>query len=408
MPAPGPRALLPGLHMPSRSLLAAVVGTLLLHPAPAPCQQVTKDPPAKPTQPNASAAPPADASAAKAAAPDTTTLRRLADSVHTAVLDSIRKDLSDAAKKKAHEDSLNSCVTPRASDVPRRETHCRALVEVFADGNVKDVLGSGKGAASTSGALGLHYIGNQYEVTGIVNVVGTGDTVRKQFGAAVLAPATGSALNAASLVIRRPFRKWGDYTCAGDNYSLVCNAGLRLHADASTRLWATATRRVAVPATTTTTASGSATGSTTGSTTTAAPDTVDQVVATTEVPTWGVGLDLSYTFFREAITTSDGSTRPIYMVLDMGVMRRAVRGDITDSVVDSKTGARTAPLSNKLLGTGRRNFDGVEVGLSMIYDKIRTTFTYVRLNDEVPGLSRGQIVAAAEIRAAIASGLLRR
>jgi hypothetical protein len=297
------------------------------------------------------------------------------DSVKKAVLDSLTKESNNAARLLARADSLRSCVTRRAA-MPRQMLFCPPLVEVFADGNVKDVLGSKKASTAASGALGLHFVGNKYDVTGLINVAGTEDTVRTNFGSAILVPATGGALNAAMLNIRSRFKKWGDPMCAQPDYPMSCNIGWRLHADASTRLWATGTERRVVN-----------------------NDTVTVITSTREVPIWGAGLDFTYSFFRAAITGSDSIRRPAEMLLDIGVMRRAIRGDLADrSRGDERFG---------LLRSRNTHFDGLEVGLSMIYDKVRASFTYVRLNGNVDGLSGGQIVAAVDLRAALASGILR-
>ncbi len=269
---------------------------------------------------------------------------------------------------------------------------CVPQLEVFGDGNVKDVLGGGgaAGAASASGALGLHFAGPVYDVTGLVNIAGTNDTVRSHFGATVLVPAAGRALNAASLMIRGRFREWGDRQCAEYTYPKICNLGYRVHADASTRTWATQTIQYV------TTVVGAPVGS--------PGDTTTRITGTREVPTWGGGVDLSYTFFQGAVQTAQGADlggQPVYMVLDVGYAHRSLRGDLTSPAL--------AGLRDALLGTHRqKNYDGLEVGLTMQFNQVRSSFTYVLLNGGVNGLSRGQIVGAVDLRAVLASGLLRR
>jgi hypothetical protein len=273
-------------------------------------------------------------------------------------------------------DANNNIV--RRDSLPR----CLPRVEVFADGNVKDVLGAAGTKADASDALGLHYTGGRYDVTGLVNVAGARDTILRGYGSSILIPAAGPALNAAALSIRGSIRDWTDRRCAQYAPPISCQIGFRLRADASTRLWASKTSRVAPPA---------------GQT-----DSVDRVDETIEVPVWGLALDGSYSFFFGDIIMTDGARRPVEMILDVGVARRAIRGDIgSDSQVRKD-------LRRKLLGTEDRTFGGYQIGLTLIYHQIRSSLSYVRLTSDVDGLSGGQIVAALDLRAPLASGLLQR
>ena len=88
------------------------------------------------------------------------------------------------------------------------------------------------------------------------------------------------------------------------------------------------------------------------------------------------------------------------MIVDAGYVLRSLRGDLTSSRKDS--------VRNDLLRTTTTRFQGYEVGLTLVYDQLRSSFTYYFLSSNVDGLSRGQIVATVELRAALASGLLRR
>lgn len=257
---------------------------------------------------------------------------------------------------------------------------CIPWSQVFADGNVKDVLGGGDNSAAASGALGLHYVGNKFDVTGLVNVAGTNDTIRAGYGSSLLVPAAGKGLNAGSLTIRRRARELRDPTCARNRASYWCNVGYKVYANASTRRWATETRMIAPPA---------------GQT-----DSVEQVIDSEEVPIWGTGLSGWYMFFDDALVGSDSTRRGVSMVLDGGVLLRAVRGDIGAESSDA--------LRKRLLGTDRTLFPGFEIGLTMIYDQIRSSFTYYYLPGQANGLTGGQIVAAVDLRGALASGLLRR
>lgn len=290
---------------------------------------------------------------------------------------------ADSALLAASKLAAWSCAGPRPTEREKPTdteiSPCHAQLEVFGDGNVKDVLGGGAAKASASAALGMHYVGNRYEVIGMVNIAGTNDTVRAHRGATILVPAAGKALNAGLLSIRGAFKKWNDDKCdTAASIPLRCNWGWRVHADASTRVWATHLKREGE-----------------------GKDSVDRVVDTMEIPTWGGGLDLSYAFFRDGFRADDGTYLPAQMVLDVGYAHRALRGDL---IAKSR-----AALLDTLVGTSRQhNFDGLEVAMSMVFSQIRTSFTYVWLNGGVDGLSRGQIVASVDLVAPLRSGLLSR
>lgn len=277
----------------------------------------------------------------------------------------------------------------RPCDVPRPRRlsttidtipHCLARVQVFGDANLKDVLGAPGSSAIASGALGLNYAGSRFIATGVVNVAGTSDTVRAGYGSSLLAPAAGKGLNAGSLVIRARAKDWRDTTCAGYSYGIACNMGIRAALSASTRRWATRIQRVV--------------------STTNNADTVDKVLEVSDVPILGASIGAWYSFFDGTLGTSDSVNRPVGMVIDAGYVMRSMRGDLT-------SGKRDAVRSG-LLGSDATRFSGWETGLTLIYDQIRSNFTYYYFGNSVDGLSRGQIVATVELRAALASGLLRR
>jgi hypothetical protein len=76
-------------------------------------------------------------------------------------------------------------------------------IEVFADGNLRHVIGEPGEGTNAAGSLGVRYVGPNYIATGMVNVAGTADTVTEAFGATMLAPSSGTGFNAGLLDIRR-------------------------------------------------------------------------------------------------------------------------------------------------------------------------------------------------------------
>jgi hypothetical protein len=278
-----------------------------------------------------------------------------------------------------------SCASPRPLLLRRSERdsviHCIAQLELYADGNIKDVLGTSKTKPAINGALGLKFIGNRFEATGLVNIAGTVDTVRRGYGASMLTPGTGHGLNAALLEVIMSRREWRDPACAMYSYPLACNIRLRLQLSASTKRWLTAQGKLAPPV---------------GKT-----DSVD-FIETRDVPIWGADVGVSYKFVDEAIAISDSVKQTASMILDIGYSHRALRGDISG---DSTT---VIALRNTLLGTRNIDYPGLSVGITLTYGMLRSQFTYMRLRGAANGLSRGQVVATAEIRAPLASGALKR
>lgn len=284
-----------------------------------------------------------------------------------------------------------SCSVPRPlagsedTKPPRKKDavpHCLTQLEVFADGNIKNVLGNSDVNSVASGALGLRVVGSRFQVSGLINVAGPSDTVTSAFGATLLAPATGRSLNAASLVVRQRLRDWGDPACLRYNYPQTCNQGFRIEVNATSRLWATETR-VEPP-------------------NDAGRDTTKVVTATSQVPMYGIDAAWSYEFFRGAIVSSDSAKRAAAMWLDVGYSRRAIRGDI------GSTSEETTAIRQKLLGSSQRTFDGYHAALTLSYGQIESKLTYLWLNGDVRGLSGGQVIASVSLRAALASGLLKR
>lgn len=239
-----------------------------------------------------------------------------------------------------------------------------AYVDIFVDGNVKNVIAqSTSGANTIQGSLGARYRGDTYLVTASINLGGTLDTVTTNYGLSILAPATGRALNAALLEIRRPraFRRADDKQCNGDPTQVHCNFGWRAYATLTTARWATQV------------------------------DTSGKVLGVADVPALGLGGGMSYTFFSGTVDTNN-----VGVVLDAGYALRAISGDLLAQDT----------LRSRLLHTEATVFTGLEMGLSLQYNAIKAGVTYYLLNGSVGGLSRGQVVAGASIQADLVSGLL--
>jgi hypothetical protein len=253
-------------------------------------------------------------------------------------------------------------------------------VQLFLSGNLRDVVGQSEQGAQGTGALGMRYIGPAYVATGLINVAGSFDTVDAGFGATMLPPANGRGLNAGLLDIRRRYlfgkdehcRRIHDLRFVADSLRnahaevpkemqgrVVCSLGLHTYLGVSTSRWATAKD----------------------------PET-DTVTATIDVPSWGAGIGLTYTFIDDRFEDKD-----LAMVLDAGLATRNLRGDLAAD--------RRKVLRGDLIGTDRRNFYGLEVGLGIQYDNIGAALTYYFFGGDVDGLSHGQVVAGVSIHASL-------
>lgn len=236
-------------------------------------------------------------------------------------------------------------------------------VTVFVAGNVRDVVGESGGAASTTGALGLTFRGPTYIVTGVVNALARSDTVTRAYGATLLPPATGRAFNSALVDVRRPYLP--GLGCAADQGGVrarLCQVGLHAYAFASSTTWATAVD-----------ADGAAT-------------------AAAEVPVWGDGIGGSYRFFDGYLPDSSH----VGMALDAMLARRHLRGDFGAPAGDA--------LRSTLLGSRDRDFTGLETAVNLRYNEMNAGLTYYYFGGDVPGFSRGQIVAAVSVRARLNGG----
>jgi hypothetical protein len=250
-----------------------------------------------------------------------------------------------------------------AQTLQQTTTQDYPFVQIFADGNVKNVISQPGAASTTSGSLGLRYFGNTYIATALINIAGATDTVVKGYGASILAPSTGRSLNAGLLDIRRRHLWFFDKKCPDTlqeiPHPFICNVGFHFYASASSTRWAYDV------------------------------DSNGIATAATDVPVWGVGVGVSYSFVNGTVGTNS-----VAMVLDAGLALRALRGDLyaQDSV------------RQRLLGDTRRDFAGLELGLGIEYNEIKAGLTYYWMNGNVDGVSHGQVVAGISIQANLNSG----
>jgi hypothetical protein len=130
-------------------------------------------------------------------------------------------------------------------------------------------------------------------------------------------------------------------------------------------------------------------------------DTTVNVVATRKIPMWGADFTWWYEFFHGDIASTDSTRRTTWLLLDAGLAMRSLRGDFAS---DDAKAERT-----RLLQASGTSFVGLDVGMIMLYNGIRSTINYYWMPGcSVRGLCGGQIVASVSLDAALASGLLNR
>jgi hypothetical protein len=249
-------------------------------------------------------------------------------------------------------------------------TDAERQVEVFGDGNVKGTVGQDDEATAAAGSLGMRYSDGTFVVTGSINIAGTHSTATKTLGATLLSPATGGPLNAGLVDLRMP-HLLSVTTCSTNKEaawkSVLCTFGFHAYGSIATTRWATLV------------------------------DDAGAVTDSTDVPYWGFGFGPSVTFFSGKIGTGDDA-KPVSMVLDAGFVSRHLRGDLFSQDT----------LRTRLIGTTKRDFYGLELGLGLQFGNVRSGFSYYFLNGDVRGLSHGQVVAGVSIQANLIGGPLKK
>jgi hypothetical protein len=246
-------------------------------------------------------------------------------------------------------------------------TDSQPQVEVFGDGNVKGTVGQADEATAASGSLGMRYNDGTFGVTGLINIAGTHTTATGSLGATLLSPATGGPLNAGLVDVRMPhllsFNTCHNKTVQATLKKVFCTFGFHAYGSIATTRWATVI------------------------------DDAGAVTDSVDVPFWGFGFGPSVTFFSGKIGEGDNA-KSVSMVLDGGFVSRHLRGDLFSQDT----------LRTRLIGTTKKDFYGLELGLGLQFGNVRSGFSYYFLNGDVAGLSHGQVVAGVSIQANLIGG----
>ena len=243
-----------------------------------------------------------------------------------------------------------------------------AIVQVFGDASVRNVISEPGEKASTTGLLGLRYYGQSWIAVGSLSIAGRADTIRRGHGATLLPPAAGRALNAGLVDVRKrslPYLDAWPYTK---------RLGFHLYGSAASSVWGF-------------------------------PDPARTDAF--EVPVWGAGYSLYYQFFRGMIN----DTNSVSMALEVGRAHRHLRGDLFSPGRDGGVTARRLAVRDTLIGTPKRNFRGWEFGLTLNYRDLHGGITYyyfpAKQGMGIDGLTGGQVVAGISIQPTIASDWLK-
>lgn len=223
------------------------------------------------------------------------------------------------------------------------------VVSVFGNGNVKAAIADTSGGTRVQGAIGVVRSTCRADFTIQLNVAAAGDTLFREYGTSLLAPATGGFFKAGLVDFR-----------AVDAMKLgaLGHIGLHAYGMVSTNNWGVI----------------------------GAPDTT--VFQATVV---GLGFGIYKQLLRNDF---DGTF--VNVGLDLGAAYRGLYGDL----------AAPANEANRvrLLGNAKRHFVGPEIGFSMQVSQVRGALHFYYFpSTDVPGLGRGQVVAGFAIQGGIIS-----
>lgn len=266
---------------------------------------------------------------------------------------------STGSSEKKDTASANGQLEPPPSCT--RRSHCVAL---YADGSIRQTIEKKDGASPVAGSVGLSRDDGRSVVSLQINVAASADTVRSSYGGSILTPGTGGALSSGLIDFRlRPDSTRKRFGRFGAHFYMSV---------ASTR-WAT---EFSPP--------DSATGD-------------SLVSATTDAAIMGVGAQLTI-----EILNGELSNTPIYAAIDFGVSARQLFGDIANSEAEAQA------LKQRLYGSTRETFAGLELGLVIQVNNIKAGLTYYFYDGDSRGLTDGQVVAGFGIQSNIFSGLLKK
>jgi hypothetical protein len=240
-----------------------------------------------------------------------------------------------------------------------------AKLSISAEGNIQGILtGSSSETTTQTGAIGVHIISFTVDSThqlktlkefsefsAKISIASSVDTIRNDFGGAILNPVTGS---------QSAYIEWRGRILKNEPWCNPLGWNLHFYGVMSSGIWSK-----------------------------------DSLSRRTTTYAWG----LSYFYDFINLAREDN---PIIVRLDAGITERGVLGDIT--------GDENKEFRESVFGSDKRNFFGFELGLTIQINSVKAFFSYLYLrsisptffsNEQVPGVTHGQVLAGINIRADI-------
>ena len=248
--------------------------------------------------------------------------------------------------------ALAILAAPLAGQTQRTSSFGKSRIEVFADGNLKNALGQGDGQLAAA-SLGLGISMKRLSLSLLVNTIGTAKPLEKDFGTTLLAPASGASLAAGLVDVR--------WLTGKDTVATTFKRGWRFYGSISSAEW--------------------------------------QVLPGDPLPTGvvvgGFGFGRFYSLLGEV--KSDEDPNPVGAVFDIGVAARAIGGDIASDFNEDR-------LNAAIPGGGKVHI-GLELGLQLQINGAKASLTYYAFwGKDVPGLTRGQVVAGFSVQSPLFKG----
>jgi hypothetical protein len=229
-----------------------------------------------------------------------------------------------------------------------KDPNAADTILVYADGNLRNTLAQNDQTTVAAGALGIGLRNRTVLLDLLINAAGTTAPLTTNHAATMLVPGSGGSLSAGYGEMR---------------YRPGTRIGARAYVSVSTANWT---------------------------------DTVTSKTISTLVG--GVGAGGFINLFGGTVSsgTDESNGTRIAGVLDVGVSWRTLGGDIVDKQNNQQ-------LVN-ILGSNDKDRFGLEIALTLQVNDLKAGFTYYRFGGEVPGFSKGQVVAGFSVSTAIVSG----
>ena len=249
----------------------------------------------------------------------------------------------------------------RESGAPCQDLQRPTLDAVYLDGALKG--DDAKSASTATGSLGISTFQPTYSFAGQINIAAKTDTVREDYGTALLNPGSGKALKAGIVEWRRPINRFFSCKKLPKPFQAILRddkVSLRAYGSVSRAEWS-------IPR---------------------AQPTADKLDTVVRVTPIGYGIGVAYSVRQTTVLD-----KSLAIGLTLGFAQRILKGD--GAAVNFDAQRRT------LLGTEKTSFSGVEAGLELQFGDVTGGITYYTFPRAatVPGFSRGQVIGGFAIKA---------